>query len=79
MSGPESAGADLTAAERRELAAVLIRAAGDLLEPPEQATELPTGMDRAAAGRQLGRWLHKLPGAAAGWDELLVWPPTVAR
>lgn len=73
--------AELTAAERRALAATLIRAAGDLVataqhggEPPEVATELPKGMDPDAAARQLGRWLAKLPGAAMGWDELLTWP-----
>lgn len=83
--GAESAADVLTAAQRRALAATLIRAAGDLIstrdggDPPEVPTELPDDIGRDAAAAQLGRWLAKLPGAAAGWDDLLVWPSGVAR
>lgn len=78
-NGPESAPAGLSPAERRALAAVLIEAAADLLETPEVPATLPADLDREAARHTLGVWLARLPGAAANWDDLLIWPPNVSR
>lgn len=78
MAGDRDLTAALSAADRRELAAVLIQAAADLFDPPEEPTELPN-VNRQAAAAQLGRWLARLPGAAANWDNLLTWPENVPR
>lgn len=56
----------LTRAQKRQLANLLVQAAGDLICPPEEPTTLPADIDREAAAHQFAAWLNRVPNDGLG-------------